>query len=124
MDHTKERYAALVAQFGSAWENGEADAIAALFTETGVFVPDPFDEPVEGRWAIARYWRSIPFEQAEIAFRFGEIYVAGPWFATEFKCTFRRRRTGQPVDIRGAMFCETEGDKFLEMRLYAHRVVG
>jgi len=47
--------------------------------------------------------------------------VAGPWFATEFRCTYRRRRTGEWVDARGAMFCETKDDKITEMRMYWHR---
>jgi ketosteroid isomerase-like protein len=114
----KRRYAALVEQFGSAWSAGKSDDIADLFTENGVFVPDPFDSPVVGRAAISRYWSDIPYEQSEISFRFGEIYMAGPWFATEFKCTFRRRRTGEPGDVRGALFCESDGDRVSEMRMY------
>jgi ketosteroid isomerase-like protein len=48
----------------------------------------------------------------------------GPWFSAEFKCTFRRRRTGEPVDVRGAIFCETADGLISEMRMYYHRVVG
>ncbi len=123
-DDAKAQYAALVEQFGKGWEAGEAEHLTEVFTETAVFSPDPFAKPVEGRSAIAEYWRDIPYEQSEISFRFGEIYVAGPWFTTEFKCTFRRRRTGEPVDVRGALFCETEGGKISEMRMYWHRMRG
>jgi hypothetical protein len=58
---------------------------------------------------------------SEISFSSGEIYGAGPWFATEFKCVFRRRRTGEWVDARGAIFCETNGQLVTEMRMYWHR---
>lgn len=95
--------------------------MAAVFTPEGALVPDPFERAVTGRQAIERYWKSVPQEQAEIAFRFGEIYAAGPWFATEFKCTFRRRRTGELMDVRGTLFCETEGELISEMRMYWHR---
>ena len=59
--------------------------------------------------------------QSEITFTSGEIYAAGPWFSTEFKCVFRRKRTGEWVDARGAIFCETDAGLITEMRLYWHR---
>ncbi|MEJ2238219.1 MAG: nuclear transport factor 2 family protein [Gemmatimonadales bacterium] len=90
----REQYGQLIDRFGKAWERGQPDEMPKVFTDDGVFVPSPFDAPIRGVTAIAEYWRSVPFEQAEISFRFGEIFVAGPWFSTEIKCTFRRRRTG------------------------------
>jgi ketosteroid isomerase-like protein len=88
-----------------------------------VFIPGPFEAPVRGREAIRVYWRDVPLEQAEIAFRHGEIFVAGPWFATEYKCTFRRRRTGEAVTVKGALFCETVEGRLSEMRMYWERSV-
>lgn len=114
-------FEALVTRFGQGWEKGNADAIAELFAEDGVLVPDPFATPIRGRVAIRDYWRDIPREQAEIAFRFGEIFIVGPWFATEYKCTFRRRRTGEAVVVRGALFCETIDGRVSEMRMYWDR---
>ncbi len=119
----RSEYGNLVQRFGEMWAQGKTDAIAEIFAEEAVFFPSPFDAPVRGRAAISAYWKDTPLEQAEIKFRFGEVFVAGPWFATEFKCTFRRRRTGKPVDVRGALFCETEGGLISEMRMYWHRVV-
>lgn len=121
---TKQEYAALIETFGTAWEAGKHDEIVEVFADDGAFMPTPFDAPLRGREAIRGYWKNIPVEQAEVAFRFGEIFVAGPWFATEFRCTFRRRRTGERVDIRGALFCETAGGKITEMRMYWHRAAG
>ncbi len=114
---------ALIKRFGEGWMAGDADAVASVFTDGGVFVPAPHAAPVHGRDAIRKYWDGTALEQAETVFRFGEVYRAGPWFAVEFKCTFRRRRTGEPVDVRGALFCETEQDKVSEMRVYYHRTV-
>jgi hypothetical protein len=76
---------------------------------------------VRGRAGIAGYWGDVPGEQAAITFRFGEIFVAGPWFATEFTCTFRRIRTGDWIQISGAVFCETAANKISEMRMYWER---
>ncbi len=122
-DETRERYDSLITEFGRGWEKGDAAKISALFAADGVFYPSPFDSPERGQAAIEAYWKDTPREQAEISFRSGEIFMVGPWFATEFKCTFRRRRTGEPVDVRGALFCETDGARFTEMRMYWHRTV-
>jgi ketosteroid isomerase-like protein len=120
----RTQYQALLNDFGEGWTAEDAAKIAAVFTEDGVFVPDPFGPEIGGRDAIAAYWKDIPFEQSEVQFRFGDVYVVGPWFATEFKCTFRRRRSGEPVDVRGAIFCETADGLISEMRMYYHRSVG
>jgi len=119
----REKYGLLVERFGKGWERGQPDEMSNVFTEDGLFVPSPFDAPIRGGSAIAEYWKNVPFEQAEISFRFGEIFVAGPWFSTEIKCTFRRRRTGQRVDLRGALFCETTDGKIAEMRMYWQRKI-
>lgn len=123
-DDARAQYAALIEEFGKGWEEGDAARLSDVFTETAAFSPDPFARPLRGRSAVAQYWKDIPYDQSEISFRYGEILAAGPWFATEFKCTFRRRRTGEPVDVRGALFCETEEGKISEMRMYWHRVKG
>ena len=117
----KSEYERMVTAFGQAWESGNARAIAEVFTENGTFYPDPFATPVHGRRHIEDYWLDLPKTQAEVAFKWGEIYAAGPWFAVEIKCTFRRRRTGEWVDLRGALFCETRQGEILEMRMYYHR---
>lgn len=117
------RYAALIERFGAAWQKGSADRMVDLFTSDAAFFPGPFDSPARGHAAIHAYWRDTPLEQSEVAFRFGEIFVAGPWFATEFKVSFRRRRTGERVVVRGALFCETADDRIAEMRMYWDRSV-
>jgi uncharacterized protein (TIGR02246 family) len=114
-------YRELVDTFGAAWERGDVEAIASLFTPDAVFLETPFSETAVGTPAIRDYWKDVPANQAEVSFRSGEIYAAGPWFATEFRCTYRRRRTGERVDARGAIFCETKDGKISEMRMYWHR---
>ena len=117
----KRQYAELIDEFGKGWEKGKSDRMAGVFTEDAVFRPDPFANPLRGRDAIAEYWKDIPREQAEISFRIGEVFSVGPWFSVEFRCKFRRRRTGEWVDVRGALFCETADEKISEMRMYWHR---
>ncbi len=115
-----QAYRELLDTFGRGWERGDVDAIVSVFAPDAVFLESPFSERSAGA-AIRAYWQDVPVNQAEVTFRAGEVYVAGPWFATEFRCTYRRRRTGEWVDARGAMFCETKDDKITEMRMYWHR---
>lgn len=110
--------------FGRGWEQGDIDLLLSVFTPDAVYLETPFSREDKGTAAIRKAWEGVRLSHADVAFRCGEIYVAGPWFAVEFRCTFRRRRTGEPVDARGAMFCETAGDKISEMRMYWHRFSG
>lgn len=93
----------------------------SVYAPDAVFVETPFSEALRGTEAIRRYWLDVPYSQSEITFASGEIYAVGPWFSTEFKCVFRRRRTGDWVDARGAIFCETSDGLISEMRMYWHR---
>lgn len=108
----------LVDTFGKGWAKGNVDLLLSVFSDEAAFIPTPHAEPLRGMAAIREYWVETPYHQSEITFSSGEIFAAGPWFSTEYRCVFRRRRTGQWIDVRGAMFCETEGEKISEMRLY------
>lgn len=112
---------ALMDRFGKGWAGCDMNLLMSVYAPDAVFVETPFATPIRGTDAIRGYWNEVPYNQSEISFTAGEIYVAGPWFSTEFKCVFRRRRTGEWVDARGAVFCETHGDQITEMRMYWHR---
>ena len=112
---------ALIDEFGRGWSKARVEVMMGVFAPEAVFVEAPFAEPLRGLDAVRSYWADVPLHQAEIAFTSGEIFTVGPWFATEFKCTFRRRRTGEWIDARGAIFCETNGEKITEMRMYWER---
>lgn len=120
-DSTAKLGRQLIDTFGEGWSRGNVETLLSVFAPTARFIETPFANAAEGLDAIREYWREIPYYQSEITFTSGEIYVAGPWFSTEFKCTFRRRRTGEWVDARGAIFCETDGERVTEMRMYWHR---
>src|SRR5262245_42860022 len=111
----------LVDQLTAGWSKADIPAIMALFADDAVFYETPFAAPMTGAEEIRRYWTDVPYHQSEVTATSGEIYAAGPWFATEFKAVFRRRRTGEWVEARGAMFCETQDGKISELRMYWHR---
>lgn len=114
----------LIDTFGRGWSKLRVDLIAEVFSPEAVFLETPFSEPIKGIDGIRKYWSDVPYHQSEVTFTSGEIFVVGPWFSTEFKCVFRRRRTGEWVDARGALFCETTGGRISEMRMYWHRWSG
>lgn len=114
----------LIDTFGRGWAKLRVDLIAEAFAPEAVFVETPFSEPIRGLDDIRKYWADVPYHQSEVTFTSGEIFVVGPWFSTEFKCVFRRRRTGEWVDARGALFCETADGRISEMRMYWHRWSG
>lgn len=111
----------LIDTFGQGWSGGNIDVLLSVFAAEARFIETPFSAPLVGSEAIRGYWKEIPYHQSEVTFTSGEIYAVGPWFSTEFKCTFRRRRTGEWVDARGAIFCELVEDRIGEMRMYWHR---
>ena len=118
---TRELGRSLIDTFGEGWSRGNVDRIMSVFRDDAVFIETPFSDPLVGAEAVRRYWLEVPLHQSDITFTSGEIFAAGPWFSTEFKCVFQRKRTGEWVDARGAIFCDTDGDKVTEMRMYWHR---
>lgn len=111
----------LAEAFAQGWSRASLDMIMSVFAPEARFIETPFSKPHEGIDTVRDYWRDVPHHQSEITCSTGEVFVAGPWFSFEFKCVFRRRRTGEWVDSRGAIFCETNGDLITEMRMYWHR---
>ena len=118
---TRDLGRTLIDELGKGWEKGSAERMMSVFSADPVFLETPFAEPLRGGEAVRGYWSDVPKHQAEVTFSSGEIYAAGPWFSTEFKLVFRRRRTGEWVEARGAIFCETMEGKISEMRMYWHR---
>lgn len=110
--------------FAEGWTRQRPDLMLSVFAEDAVLLETPFSEPLTGLPALRSWASDIPYQQSETTFAVGEIHVVGPWFATEFTLTFRRRKTGEWVDARGALFAETDGAQITEMRMYWHRWVG
>ncbi len=118
---THELGRSLMDTFAKGWSKTDLDLIMSVFAEEAVFIETPFTAPLKGATAIRRWWADVPYYQSEITVSTGEIYGAGPWFSTEFKAVFRRRRTGDWVEARGAIFCETANELITEIRMYWHR---
>jgi len=55
-DHDTAALRALDQAYATAWMNGDADGVMALFTEDATLVPHHGDAPVKGRDAIRNNW--------------------------------------------------------------------
>jgi ketosteroid isomerase-like protein len=114
----------LVDQLAKGWSKGRVDTMLGVFAEEASFVETPFSTPLVGHEAIRGWVADIPYNQSEAKFTTGEVFLVGPWFSTEFKLVFRRRKTGEWVEARGALFADTDGGKITELRMYWHRMNG
>ena len=103
------------------WEKGRIDQIMTVFNDEAVFVETPFSAPLTGIVAIRQWMSDIPYAQSETTFRTGELCTAGPRCSTDITLRFRRRKTGQWVEARGAFFAETDGELITELRMFWHR---
>jgi ketosteroid isomerase-like protein len=74
--------------YARAWRERDADAVAALFAEDGVYRSHAFREPYVGREAIRAYWRHATGPQEELDLRFGEPVVSGGRAAVEWWATY------------------------------------
>lgn len=106
------------------WSKGRVDLMIDLFHPDAILLETPFSKPLQGTEALRAWFADIPYHQSETTFSTGELFVAGPWFSSEFKLVFRRRKTGEWVDARGALFAETDGNLITELRMYWHRFNG
>lgn len=99
-----------LARYGQAWETADPDAAAALFTEDATYRETPFDEVMEGRGAIRRYWQEIPVTQRDISFGW-EVVGTDP-VVVRWRAGYVRVRDGSRIELDGVFllaFDETSG---------------
>jgi nuclear transport factor 2 (NTF2) superfamily protein len=88
-----------LSRYGRAWETADPDAAAALFTEDATYRETPFDEVMEGREAIRRYWQEIPDTQRDISFGW-EIVGTDP-VVVRWRAGYLRVRDGSRIELDG-----------------------
>jgi ketosteroid isomerase-like protein len=88
--------------YGRAWREKDADAAAALFTETAVYRSHPLREPHVGTDAIRAYSSRATADQEAIELRFGTPIVAGDRAAVEWWA--QMRVDGDDVTLPGILY--------------------
>lgn len=108
-----------IAAYGAAWEQADADAAAALFTEGAVYRSSPFRAPALGHDGIRRYWQEATSTQSGVRVRFGEPILAGSRVAVEWWTTMRSE--GSDVTLPGCLVLRFAPDgRCEELREYWH----
>ena len=93
--------AAWAEAYREAWEQRDADAAAALFTEDSEYRTHPFLEPNRGRGGVHSYWAEVTSTQASVRVRMGKPFVEGDRAAVEFWTTMEN--AGAEVTLTGCL---------------------
>jgi hypothetical protein len=94
--------------YGRAWRERDADAAAALFTETAVYRSHPFRAPHVGQEGIRAYWRAATSTQDDVDLRFGAPVASGNRAAVEWWAVMRER--GDWVTLPGCLVLRFAAD--------------
>ena len=70
------RFADWIAAYETAWRTAGTAPLGRLFTEDATYRPAPFDEPIAGVGAIARYWEGERDGPEEVFTLTSEIVAA------------------------------------------------
>jgi ketosteroid isomerase-like protein len=115
--------AAWIDAYARAWREGDAEAAAALFTETATYRSAPFRPPHVGREEIVRYWREEPARHEGVELAFGTPVVEGRRVAVEWWATVVQN--GETVTGPGCLVLRFDRDgRCEELREYWHEQPG
>jgi len=93
---------ATIDRFNDAFNRHDAEAVAALLTEDTVFEdtsPAPDGKRVEGKAAVAEFWRGWFAKNTDAHFDAEDVIVAGNRATVLW--VYRKMRNGQPWHLRG-----------------------
>ena len=93
---------AVIDRFNEAFNRHDADAIEALLTDDTVFEdtsPAPDGRRMEGKAAVAAFWREWFARNADAHFDAEEVIVSGNRAVVLW--VYRKMRNGQPWHLRG-----------------------
>jgi ketosteroid isomerase-like protein len=107
-----------------SWEEGDADAAAALFTDDAVYRSSPFREPHIGTQGIRDYWTGATSRQSNIRVLIGRPIVEGNRVAVEWWTTYADAEAGERT-LPGILFLRFAPDgRCEELRETWHREDG
>ena len=93
---------ATINEFNDAFNRHDAEALATLLTEDTIFEdtsPAPDGKRVEGKVAVAEFWRGWFAKNTDAHFDAEDVIVAGNRATVLW--VYRKMRNGQPWHLRG-----------------------
>jgi ketosteroid isomerase-like protein len=92
----------LIDRFNHAFNQHDADALAALLTDDTVFEntsPAPDGQRIEGKTAVIAFWRTWFAQNPDAVFEAEDVIVSGDRAVVRW--VYRKTRRGQPWHLRG-----------------------
>jgi ketosteroid isomerase-like protein len=107
------------ARYARAWEEGDENAVAALFTEDASYRSQIFREPHVGLDEIRAYWRrGAGTSKTDVRVRMGRPFVDGNRAAVEWWATFDDVEDGQ-ITLPGCLLLRfAEDGRCADLREY------
>lgn len=93
-----------VEAYRRAWEHGDAEAAASLFTDSATYRSNIFEEPHSGREGVASYWASVTENQSQVSVRMGRPFADGRRVAVEFWTNMKV--AGDEVTLPGCLLLD------------------
>ncbi len=93
---------AVIDRFNEAFNRHDADALATLLTDDTVFEdtsPAPDGHRIEGKAAVAAFWRVWFARNPDAVFETEDVIVSGDRAVVRW--VYRKLRNGQPWHLRG-----------------------
>jgi ketosteroid isomerase-like protein len=97
-----------VEAYRRAWEERDADAAAALFTEDSEYRTGPFLEPHRGQEGVRAYWTQVTSTQERVSVRMGRPFVDGDRVAVEFWTAMTN--DGAEITLAGSLLLHVAPD--------------
>ena len=110
----QESFTVWMQQLASAWEMGDAQAAADLFSARVHYQENPFDPPLCEREAVRRYWQEMLAEQADVAVSFEVLAVTDGRAVVNWQALYTDVKTGEQVIVNGVSVGTFDGEGLCE----------
>ena len=108
--------------YQAAWENGDPDLAASLFTADAEYYESPFDKPFIGANGVRDYWSEVPESQRDIHFAYRILNIFDNHALVHWQAEFYRVPSGSRVELDGIFFLEYAADgRCMLLREWWHR---
>ena len=104
MSMSSRQFAHWLYRYRVAWEQGDPDAVVALFSEDAAYHETPFDPPMVGAAAIRRYWEDGARDgQADVRFEAEITGIDGSIGYAWWRARFTRTPGSSMVQLDGIL---------------------
>jgi ketosteroid isomerase-like protein len=112
---------AWLAGYESAWEERDADAAAALFSDDALYYEDPYSDPFEGPAGIRQYWANVTADQRNVDFESSIVGIVGSTGVARWSARFTLASNGADVELNGIFLLDFDTDgKCRQLREWWH----